>query len=102
MVHGNLNDYKGAYYICSFEDNTMREVDSKTVGQFADLKDKNGVEIYEGDILGGDKFSLPVKFHQYQGRWFANNEGAYIVWGHKFKLFEVTGNIHQHPELIGE
>ena len=67
-----------------------------TVGQYTGLLDKNGKEIYEGDILRifGKGYNEQVKF----------NYGFYSVG---FNILndvttraEVIGNIHENPELL--
>lgn len=68
------------------------------VMQYTNLKDKNGKEIYEGDILK-DKYRTPgeVQWHDTLGAWFW--DGGF-EWGMIENPLEVIGNIYENPGLI--
>lgn len=83
-------------------------VNPKTVGQLTGLTDKNGKEIYEGDIVKyRDTTSFVVwsldgwEFNSYM-ELGGNRFYTYFdrTRGDKHEIGEVIGNIHMNPELL--
>ena len=88
-------------------------IDPDTVGQYTGLKDKNGKEIYEGDIIGCHNPNIKhlIFYNEAQGRFMAALNGDiendyFGVCGldsiHWNSTKEVIGNIYDNPELLTE
>lgn len=84
------------------------EVDPNTVGQYTGLKDRDGVEIYEGDIVAAkhrSKGNVQIgSIEMPKSCWVlqTKNDLGKIRWFRtaEFSQLEIIGNIHQHPELL--
>jgi len=88
------------YYMFWCEEaDILIEVDQDSIGEFTGLKDKNGKEIYEGDIVNtNNETPFIVKY---------DNTCCAFLWGDYYfedrveeRKVKIIGNIYENPELI--
>ena len=113
-VYGNYYKVKSFFcdkevsYIAVIRGDHLQDlaIDENTLGQYTGLKDKNGKEIYEGDIvkvLIGSLWYVGKVIYEHSEFTIDVTNNKKLEFGRSGiieRLTEVIGNIYDNPELL--
>ena len=83
----------------------MVEIIPETVGQYTGLDDKNGVKIFEGDVVRSNDTAIGHVIYEESGTAFEllfydDTDCFGLGQCYISEELEVIGNIHDNPELL--
>jgi len=86
----------------------LEDLNDIIVEQYTGLKDKNGKEIYEGDILSiqykrPEYINLVIGWSNDSALFYTSDKvggGGCACSKDSIKEFEIVGNVHKNPELL--
>ena len=99
-------DYKHEWFDSIFfqdeNGNKCQEyIDCHTLSEFTGLTDKNGIEIYENDILKSELgWIFAVKWDNENARFIGSNNKNQLIYVGREPKATVIGNIFDNPELL--
>lgn len=109
MIYFDNKDLMRDKYQCAELAKLMNGGYGDVLNQFVGLKDKNGIEIYENDILVSKSGSGVVVWSSDNACWsckFAHDDEKYGLLEHcdeaveHCEIGEIVGNIYENPELL--
>lgn len=117
-IYGDLRQFSGrSWGICDRELRRTLRVDPATVGEFTGVAGKNGVKVFEGDIVSipfeedRDPWELDCPCYLSAEVFFSEEHHGWCVrfldgcddewlWEYDECELEVIGNIYDNPELV--
>lgn len=92
-VFGDLLQYR-VFPVILDDIGEQYECDARSIGQYTGMKDRNGTEIYEGDIVLFDGYRGGVEFSDETGTWIIKEEYYWTdLYEYEEAEIEIIGNV---------